>query len=142
MAVSVVVGGLLVLGGIGRVSFAWLAPGWGSAFLRAAVGVLTIIAGCYMVAQPDVGSSALAIVLVFYLIADGMTSMLFAFRLPPLAGRGWLMLGAVASLLIAVLMWMQWPASGELAIGLLIGIKLILDGTSLIGIGSMAKAAT
>jgi len=35
---------------------------------------------------------------------------------------------------------MQWPASGELAVGVLIGIKLILDGISLIGLGVTAKA--
>ena len=94
-----------------------------------------------MIGQPDVGSQALAIVLVFYLFADGITSLILALKLPPAAGGAWVMLGAIASLIIGVLMWMQWPASGDLAIGLLIGIKLILDGVVLIGIGSAAKAA-
>lgn len=141
MTVSVIVGIVLIIGGILRTIFAWIAPGWGSLFLRAAVGILTIIAGGYMIAQPDVGSQALAIVLVFYLFADGITSLIFALRLPPASGGAWVMLGAIASLVIGVLMWMQWPAAGELAIGVLIGIKLILDGVALIGIGTAAKAA-
>ena len=94
-----------------------------------------------MIMQPDVGSQALAMVLVFYLFADGITSLIFAVRLPPAAGGAWMMLGAIASLVIGVLMWMQWPAAGELAVGILIGIKLILDGVTLIGVGSIAKAA-
>lgn len=141
MTVSVIVGIILIIGGIFRTVFAWLAPGWGSLFLRAAVGILTIIAGGYMIGQPDVGSQALAIVLVFYLFADGITSLIFALRLPPATGGAWVMLGAIASLVIGVLMWMQWPASGDLAIGILIGIKLILDGIVLIGVGFAAKAA-
>ena len=141
MTVSVIVGVVLILGGILRTSFAWIAAGWGSLFLRAAVGILTIIAGGYMIMQPDLGSRALAIVLVFYLFADGITSLIFAARFPPAAGGAWLLLGAVASLVIGVLMYMQWPASGELAVGILIGIKLILDGSTLIGVGSVAKAA-
>jgi uncharacterized membrane protein HdeD (DUF308 family) len=80
-------------------------------------------------------------VLVFYLVADGITSLIFALRLPPATGGAWMMLGAVASLVIGILMYMQWPASGELAVGILIGIKLILDGSTLIGVGSVAKAA-
>ncbi len=112
MTVSVIVGVVLILGGILRTSFAWIATGWGSLFLRAAVGVLTIIAGGYMIMQPGVGSQALAMVLVFYLFADGITSLIFAVRFPPAAGGAWMMLGAIASLVIGVLMWMQWPAAG------------------------------
>ncbi len=94
-----------------------------------------------LVMQPGVGAQVLAIVLVFYLFADGITSLIFAVRMPPAAGGAWMMLGAIASLVIGVLMWMQWPAAGELAVGILIGIKLILDGITLIGVGSIAKAA-
>jgi uncharacterized membrane protein HdeD (DUF308 family) len=141
MTVSVVVGVVLILGGILRTAFAWIAIGWGSLLLRAAVGILTIIAGGYMIMQPDVGAQVLAMVLVFYLVADGITSLIFAVRLPPATGGAWMMLGAVASLVIGILMYMQWPASGELAVGILIGIKLILDGSTLIGVGSVAKAA-
>ncbi len=141
MTVSVIVGIVLILGGILRTAFAWLSPGWGSLFMKILVGILTIIAGGYMIAGPETGSQALAVVLVFYLFVDGLTTLIIATRLPPAAGGAWMMIGAIASLLIAVLMWMQWPASGELAVGVLIGIKLILDGVTLIGVGSAAKAA-
>ena len=51
-----------------------------------------------------------------------------------------MMFGAIISLLAGVLMYMQWPASGELAIGILIGVKLIIDGIELIGVATAAKA--
>ncbi len=65
---AVVIGILLILGGIGRTIFSWIAPSWGSAILRAAVGVLTVVAGIYILMQPSVGSKALAIVLMIYLL--------------------------------------------------------------------------
>lgn len=141
MTVSVIVGIVLILSGLARTAFAWLSPGWGSLFLKMLVGVVTIVAGGYMIADPDVGSRALAIVLTAYLFADGITTLVFAIRLPPAAGGAWMLLGSVASVLAGILMWTQWPASGELAIGILIGIKLIIDGIELIGVGSAAKAA-
>ncbi len=141
MTVSVIVGVLLVIGGILRTSFAWLATGWGSLFLRLAVGILSISAGGYMIMNPGEGAQALSMVLVIYLLVDGITSLVFAFRLPPAAGGIWVILGAVGSLLVAILMWTNWPAAGELAIGVLIGIKLILDGITLIGVGSAARSA-
>ena len=136
---AVIIGALLILGGIGRTMFSWIAPSWGSALLRAAVGVLTVVAGVYMLMQPEVGSRALAIVLMVYLFADGITSLIMALRIPPVVSGGWMLLGALASIALGVLMWMQWPASGELAVGVLIGIKLMLDGISLIGLGTAAK---
>ncbi len=140
-AVSIMVGLLLLGGGILRTAFAFFASGWGPLFLRLAVGILSILAGAYMIFNPGEGLEALTIVLIFYLIIDGVSSLVFAFQLPPAAGGGWVMLGAIASLIIAVLLWMKWPASGQLAIGVLIGIKLILDGVTLIGVGTAAKAA-
>ena len=60
MTISVIVGVLLILSGIARTTFAWLAIGWGPAVLRFATGVITIIAGVYMIAQPGVGSQAVS----------------------------------------------------------------------------------
>lgn len=140
MTVSVVIGIMLILSGIARTAFAWVSSGWGSMFLKSLVGILTIVAGGYMVTNPDVGTQALAIVLTIYLFADGITTLLFAIRIPPAAGGAWMLLGAAASLLAGIFMYMQWPASGELAIGILIGIKLIIDGIELIGVGTAAKA--
>ncbi len=140
MTVSVIIGILMILSGIARTMFAWLSVGWGSLFLKALVGVLTIVAGGYMIVNPDVGTRALAIVLTAYLFADGITTLLFALRIPPAAGGAWMLLGALVSVLAGVLMWMQWPASGDLAIGILIGTKLIIDGVELIGVGTAAKA--
>jgi uncharacterized membrane protein HdeD (DUF308 family) len=40
---------------------------------------------------------------------------------------------------LGVLLWLGWPWSGENAIGLLIGIKLLVDGGVLLGIGMTAS---
>ena len=50
-----------------RTAFAWLSAGWVSAFLKALLGVLTIVAAGYMIANPEVGTRALAISLTVYL---------------------------------------------------------------------------
>ena len=64
MTIGVLVGILLLLSGILRTTFAWIATSWGSAFLRFALGVLAIVAGGVMIFQPETGLDAITIVVV------------------------------------------------------------------------------
>ena len=43
------------------------------------------------------------------------------------------------SLLLGVLIWWQWPLSGEWAIGVLVGIKMLLNGIALAVLGILAR---
>ena len=92
-----------------------------------------------MVAQPATGLQALTIVVIIYLIADGISEIIFALRVPPATGGTLIMLSGAVTLLLGVLLWLGWPLTGEKAIGLMIGLKLLLDGAVLVGIGITAR---
>ena len=139
MTVTVVVGALLLIGGLLRLAFAWLSVSWGDAFLRFLFGLLAVVAGGYMVVQPAAGLQLLTLVVIIYLLADGISEIIFALRVPPATGGTMVMLGGALTVLLGVLLWLGWPWSGENAIGLLIGIKLLLDGAVLVGIGMTAR---
>jgi uncharacterized membrane protein HdeD (DUF308 family) len=139
MTVAFIVGLLLLLGGLLRLAFAWLSVSWGDTFLRFLFGLLAVLAGGYMVAQPATGLQALTIVVIIYLIADGISEIIFALRVPPATGGTLIMLSGAVTLLLGVLLWLGWPWSGEKAIGLMIGLKLLLDGVALVGIGMTAR---
>ena len=89
--------------------------------------------------QPAIGLQALTIVVIIYLIADGISEILFALRVPPATGGTLILLSGAVTLLLGVLLWLGWPWSGEKAIGLIIGLKLLLDGAALVGIGITAR---
>ena len=112
MAIGVVIGILLFLGGFLRIGFAWLASSWGEASLRFLMGMLAVVAGVAMISNPEVGPRALAIIAIFYFITDGLTEILFALRLPPAAGGIWMMLSGVVSLGLGIFIWSRWPVSG------------------------------
>lgn len=140
MAIGVLVGICLIVGGFFRACFAWLAPSWGSAGLRFLTGALGGVAGAVMVASPSTGPRALAVVAIAYFIADDLTEILFALRLPPAAGGIWVMLSGIVSLVLGIFIWRQWPLSGEQAVAMLVGVKLILDGVVLLALGAGARA--
>ena len=139
MTVVFVVGLLLLIGGLLRLAFAWLSVSWGDTFLRFLLGLLAVLAGGYMIAQPAAGLQALTIVVIIYLIADGISEIVFALRVPPATGGTLILLSGALTLLLGALLWLGWPWTGEKAIGLMIGLKLLLDGAALVGIGVTAR---
>ena len=140
LTVGVLVGIFLVLSGVVRVAFAWAAASWGSVLLRFIFGVLAIIAGGVMIAQPGTGLRVIVIVAIIYFIVDGVSAILFALRLPPAAGGASVILSGIVSLALGVMIWRDWPLPGEQMLGIYIGAKLLVDGIVLLIIGRGARA--
>jgi uncharacterized membrane protein HdeD (DUF308 family) len=140
MTIGVLVGIFLVLSGMVRLAFAWAAGSWGSVLFRFAFGVLAIAAGGMMVAQPGTGLRIIIIVAIVYFIADGLSAILFALRLPPAAGGASVLFAGIISLALGVMIWQDWPLPGEQMLGIYIGAKLLADGVVMLIIGKSARA--
>ena len=140
MTIGVLFGIFLVLSGMVRLAFAWVAASWGSLLLRCAFGVLAIVAGGIMVAQPGTGLRIIVIVAIIYFIADGLSAVLFALRLPPGAGGVSVLLAGIVGIALGVMIWQDWPLPGEQVLGIYIGAKLLVDGVVMLIIGKTARA--
>jgi uncharacterized membrane protein HdeD (DUF308 family) len=141
LAVGTVAGVLLILLGVIRGLFAWIASTWGAVFLRFLLALLALVAGVLIISDPERGRAALTIVVAVFLVADGLSQIFLSLPLRPVGGI-WLMLSGIASVVISLIIWQQWPASGEWALGILVGAKLLVDGLGLIGVGSVMKAVS
>ena len=49
-------------------------------------------------------------------------------------GRDWLLLSALATLVLGIMIWRQWPSSALWVIGLFVGIDLMLYGWWLVSL--------
>jgi uncharacterized membrane protein HdeD (DUF308 family) len=101
--------------------------------------MFAIFAGGYMLANPQSALQALTVVLAIIFAIEGISAIIFALRLPPLSGAGWIIFDGAVSLLVAGLIWAKWPSSAEWAIGLIIGIKLFIDGVAITAVGVTVK---
>ena len=105
-------------------------------------GALCTLAGLLMVARPGVGLATLTLMLGAYLLVDGIFGAVLAFHVRPENGWGWMLFGAVMSVLLGFLLLRDWPLTGLWAIGTLVGINMLFAGFSLISIGSAARRFT
>lgn len=139
LSITIMVGVMLAVGGIGQCLLAFKAGAFGRAVLMLVIGVLMTMAGFYMMSQPVAGLASITLMLVIYLIVAGLCEIIVALQMRPADGWGWAMFNGVITLVLGVLLWRQFPLAGAWALGILFGIKLIFSGWMLIFIGRSAR---
>lgn len=141
LSVAMVVGVLLLVTGATQVLLVFRAGSFGEGLMLVLLGVLSVVAGGYMIAQPVAALATLTLFLAGYFIASGILEVIAAFGARPERGWGLLLFGGIVSVLLGVMIWQQFPFSGVWAVGVLVGVKLIMTGWALIAIGGAVKAA-
>ena len=119
---------IMVIGALLRLSFAIFSFSLGSMILRYLLGILMLIAGVWLVANPEPGVERLTMVMAGYFIADGLFAIVYSFSLRPIGGGWYLFFNGIVSIALGVLIFSKWPESGNLALGIYVGIKLVLEG--------------
>ena len=139
LSLMVVLGILLLVAGVAECFLAFKAGAFGRGLVIFIIGALTAIAGIWTLQEPLAALASVTLLLAAYFVVAGLVELFAAFSGAPEAGRGWLIFGAVVSIVLGLLLWRQFPLSGVWAVGTLVGIRLLLSGWSLIGIGSAAR---
>ena len=141
LSVTVVVGALLGATGVSQVIYAFKTGSIGKGLLTFVLGALSAGVGLYMVVRPGAGLLSLTLVLAIYFFASGITEIIGAFKMKGAKGWVWALFSAVASVLLGALIWWQFPLSGDWAVGMLTGIRMMFGGWWLIAIGSGVRSA-
>ena len=140
LIVAVSIGVALAIGGLARTIAAFSAGSFGQDALAFLGGILTFGVGLILAARPGIGLATLTLMLGAYLLVDGISSAILAFRVRPESGWGFMLFSATISLILGFLLLREWPLSGLWAIGTLVGVNLLVSGFSLISVGSAARS--
>lgn len=139
ISVSICVGVLLTASGLGQVFFAMQSASGSKRLANIAFGSLSALCGILMVSQPMFGVKFMTILLIAFFLLAGIGEILHALQLRPAKGWGLVLASGVVSLLLAIAIWRNWPLSGAWAIGVLVGVKLMVCGVALSVLGLAAR---
>ena len=138
LATMVFVGWLMIGGGVMESIHAFTVKDWGGFFMDLLSGILYVVVGFMIVANPGATALALTLLIAMFLIFGGIFRIGTAaiIRFPNWI---WLLLHGVVNLLLGIAIWRQFPLSGLWVIGLFVGIDMIFNGWSLVMLGLAAK---
>ena len=140
-SITLLVGMLVLLAGAARMFWFFQSSSLAKDLPGFIFAVLTLLCGIVMVLNPVFTSGFLTIILALYFIIDGTLEIMAAFRIRPLSGWIWLLIGGSISFLLGLMIWQQFPLSGAWAIGVLLGIKLLFVGIIMFSMGTTLQSA-
>jgi uncharacterized membrane protein HdeD (DUF308 family) len=135
LAITMMVGILLLLAGLSRIIGAVKAASWGAGILGLLVGILALVGGIIMLARPGAGLAWITWLLSLYFFVVGLSGIALGLKLRPETGWGWRTFNGILSLLLGILIMRSWPFSGAWAVGVLVGIHFLSSGWTMLVVG-------
>ena len=135
VSVSILVGILLAASGLSQSFFALQSESKTYCVAYFLFGALSILCGVLMIIHPLFGLQFMTILLIAFFLMSGVSEIIHAFQFRPAKGWIWVLSSGLVSLLLSILIWRHWPLSGAWAIGVLVGVKLLVCGVALAVVG-------
>ena len=142
LAVAIILGISLMIGGVARLFAAFATDSFGSGALAFLWGLIVATAGFYIFTRPGIALGGLTLVLSIMFFVSGLTQCVVAFHVKPTSGWGWMLTGGIVTVLLAIMVWRQFPMSGVWLVGTLVAVHLIMNGVTTMMIGGAARKVT
>ena len=141
IAVTVMLGWMFLISGVAGLAMTFWAKASPGFWWSLASAVLGIGAGLVLLARPGQALLTLTLVVGAYFLAEGVATIMYALQhRKELSDRwSWMAFSGLMDILIAFFIISGLPGSAEWAIGLLVGINLVIGGSSLIGMALAAR---
>jgi len=136
LVITAFTGWLLVTGGFLTAYLAFL--GRGKSMIAFLKPILLILTGSIFIYDPLAGLAVIALMLTFYLLMDAFGGFGLAYDMYPMHGWGWMAVNGLMSFILAMILFIGWPLTSPLLVGLFVGVSLFFDGIALVVIGLVA----
>ena len=139
VALTGILGWLLILVGVGHLWLAWHVRGAGAHVWEAIVGLAYLLAGIFLLIHPIAGLVGITAILGAYLLIRGIFELIAGLSMRRAGGSTWLLINGAISLILAFLIWRHLPYSAEWFLGTLLGFAILFTGISRLAVALTAR---
>jgi uncharacterized membrane protein HdeD (DUF308 family) len=130
ISIAIVISCLIIAAGVFHLVFAVVAGSFGGYLWRTLIGILYMISGIYLLMHPALALASFTIVLGVVFLIEGVLQIVAFFGIRALPGSGWMLFDGVVTVLLAILILAHWPSSAVWALSTIVGINLLISGTT------------
>jgi len=130
IAVNALLAWLIVMAGVVHLILAFYAHRAGSLIWKLLVGLAYVCFGVYLILYPALGVASLTLLLASLFLVEGVLDIVLFFNMRSLGGSSWVLVDGIITLLLGLMIYLQWPSSSAWAIGTLVGVSLIISGVT------------
>ena len=84
----------------------------------------------------------IALLLAIFFVMEGIWKIIASFSYRPASGWLAILASGVIALVLGLLIWNQWPVSGLWAVGILVGVDLLMTGISMVTLASSPEGSS
>lgn len=128
LAATLLAGWVFVFLGIMQIIQAFQVRDWSGFLWALAFGIITLVVGAVLLLDPLAGMVSLTILVAFLFLFTGVVKAMLGFSLRPMAGWGWVLASGLVSILLAMMILTNFPASAATVLGILLAIELLSNG--------------
>jgi len=142
IGVVIVVAWVILFAAVSHLVFAFHTHGVGGVLWQILLALIYGAAGVFMLMNPLAGLVTLTLVLAIFLLIEAALETALYFQVRGKVNAGWILFDAIVTLILAILIWSQWPSSALWFIGTIIGVSLIFSGISRLSLASAMRRKT
>ena len=92
--------------------------------------------------HPVLGVTSLTLVLASLFLVEGVLDIVLFFKMRSMQGSSWVLVDGIITLMLGLMIYLQWPSSSVWAIGTLVGVSLIFSGVARVMMSLAVRKAT
>ena len=93
--------------------------------------VLSVLIGVLLILHRGAGLLVLTLLLLVYLMVEGIAKVSFSLAIRPFPNWGWVLASGILTILVAFYLWASFPVTAVWLLGVLLGVQLICEGAAL-----------
>jgi uncharacterized membrane protein HdeD (DUF308 family) len=128
--IALIIGCLVLVAAIAHLFFAFETRSVDGFLWQMLVSVLYGVAAICLLVNPLLSVLSLTLVLAIFLLLEGILELALYFVLKRFRHSVWVLIDGIGTLILGILMVIQWPPATPEIIGTLIGISLMLSAVS------------
>jgi uncharacterized membrane protein HdeD (DUF308 family) len=134
-------GAILCVAAFSILAFAFLTTGfWTQFFVNVLWAALIGMTGVVLMTQPRSGAESITLLMSFYFLVTGFGAIGFALT-SHIQGESLHALNGAISLILGFLLLLGWPLTGLWAVGVFVGVDLLMRGVSIAALGLLLRDA-